>query len=44
MPKMITPAATAASRTAYHGRTDRLGFKFMAANLRAVPEKSRGKA
>ena len=30
MPKMITPAATAASRIAYHGRTDRRSrFRFM---------------
>jgi hypothetical protein len=33
-PKMITPAATAASRTTYHGRTDRrLRFRFIPANL-----------
>jgi hypothetical protein len=37
-PKMITPAATAASRIAYHGRTDRrLRFRFIAVNLRINP-------
>jgi hypothetical protein len=43
-PKMITPAATAVSRIAYHGRTDRrLRFRFMAANLWSDPQKTRGK-
>lgn len=44
-PKMMTPAATAASRIAYHGRTDRrLRFRFIAANLRSNPQKTRGKS
>jgi hypothetical protein len=43
-PKMMTPAATAASRIAYHGRTDRrLRFRFMVTNLRSDPQKIRGK-
>jgi hypothetical protein len=44
IPKTITPAATAASRIAYHGRTDRRSrFRFMAANLWTDPQKTRGK-